>query len=533
MLLDQFFHARPITTPAATPTTPATKPRASKAPAESEQIETLRARLDSERRKNGGAMSRFDAAQTTDENKNHWAQADGLSATAANSVDVRYRLRTRSRYEVANNGYASRIVRRRANDTIGTGPRLQLSLPETFTVPEFPDNELTTPPDAAQIVEAKWREWCLAINLADKLRTMDRAETTDGESFAVEINNSALPPEGVQLDIRLYEADQVTTPNLTWNTPNHVDGIRFDDAGNPVEYHLLRQHPGDQFTTLNNWDYERIPARRVYHFFEELRPGQKRGIPGLTPGLPLYAIMRRFTLASLLSAEWGACIAGVIENDNSPPQDSEEEADELEVMDKVPIPRNALLTLGGGQKAHAFDSKQPGPGYKEFKSEVLTESGSSISAPRNVSTGSSAEYNYSSGRLDLLPWQDDIGIRRDGRERLFLYRLFRSWYREARLIRGYLPEDLPPVETWTVAWYWDGFASIDPEKDANARAIKKQSGLLTDAEALAEEGKDWREHYRQLAREKAERERLGLPEPTPSTTPKPANQPAPAGVNDA
>ncbi|HUW30645.1 MAG TPA: hypothetical protein VM223_03465, partial [Planctomycetota bacterium] len=47
----------------------------------------------------------YDAAQTTDENRRHWANADALSASAANSLDVRRTVRNRARYEVANNCY--------------------------------------------------------------------------------------------------------------------------------------------------------------------------------------------------------------------------------------------------------------------------------------------------------------------------------------------------------------------------------------------------------------------------------------------
>ncbi len=70
--------------------------------------------------------AKFDAAQTTDENRRHWANADLLSPDAAASMDVRAILRSRARYEVANNSYARGIVLTLANDTIGTGPRLQM-----------------------------------------------------------------------------------------------------------------------------------------------------------------------------------------------------------------------------------------------------------------------------------------------------------------------------------------------------------------------------------------------------------------------
>ena len=70
--------------------------------------------------------SRYDAAATTQENRRHWAYADLLSAGAANGPQVRRVLRSRARYEVANNSYARGIALTLANDCVGTGPILQM-----------------------------------------------------------------------------------------------------------------------------------------------------------------------------------------------------------------------------------------------------------------------------------------------------------------------------------------------------------------------------------------------------------------------
>ena len=85
--------------------------------------------------------ARYDAAVSNDENRRHWANADNLSANAANSPLVRRLLRNRSRYEVANNSYARGIVSTLANDVIGTGPRLQM---------------LTDNADANRFIEQEW-----------------------------------------------------------------------------------------------------------------------------------------------------------------------------------------------------------------------------------------------------------------------------------------------------------------------------------------------------------------------------------------
>ena len=70
--------------------------------------------------------AKFDSAQTTSDNRRHWANADHLAADAAANPEVGRILRSRARYEVPNSSYARGIVLTLANDVTGTGPRLQM-----------------------------------------------------------------------------------------------------------------------------------------------------------------------------------------------------------------------------------------------------------------------------------------------------------------------------------------------------------------------------------------------------------------------
>ncbi len=157
------------------------------------------------------ACARFDSAQTTPDNRKHWANADHLSADAAASPEVRRTLRNRARYEVANNSYARGIVLTLANDVIGTGPRLQMLLGDGL-------DDAGDQPTPNQTIEREFAAWAKAIDLPGKLRTMRQARAQDGEAFALLFNNGNLDSP-VKLDIRLIEADQVTTPGLLRTTP--------------------------------------------------------------------------------------------------------------------------------------------------------------------------------------------------------------------------------------------------------------------------------------------------------------------------
>jgi lambda family phage portal protein len=356
--------------------------------------------------------ARYDAAQTTAENARHWAMADALSADSAASADVRKKLRERARYEVANNSYAKGIVLTIANDCIGTGPRLQL---------------LTDNAEVNRAVEAAFAEWSRAINLAEKLRTMRMAKATDGETFAVLTANPMIDSP-VALDVQLVEADRVASPTMSiWPTASDIDGIMLDAWGNPQTYTVLRQHPGD----LLAWktQYDMVPAESVIHWFRSDRPGQHRGVPEITPALPLFAQLRRYTLAVIAAAETAADFAAVLFTDA--PANGEAEA--LEPMDVVELEKRMATVLPDGWKLGQIEAPAAGDQLREFKREILNEIARCLNMPYNIAACNSSGYNYASGRLDHQTYFKAIRVEQAHLAEVVLDRIFAAWLDEAML----------------------------------------------------------------------------------------------------
>ncbi|MEP0848347.1 MAG: phage portal protein [Phycisphaerae bacterium] len=447
-----------------------------------------------------GLRARYDAAQTTPENRRHWANADGLSADAALSPEVRRLLRNRARYEVANNSYAKGIVLTLANYVVGTGPRLQM---------------LTDDPEANRIVEQEFARWAKAIGLAHKLRTMRIAQCESGECFGLLVSNpgmaraSSAAAVPVTLDLRLIEADQVATPfGVLAPEEKAVDGIIFDGFGNPVAYYVLRSHPGDPRawrTGIN--DYDLMPAESVIHLFRAERPGQSRGIPEITPALPLFAMLRRYTLAVLGAAEQAALPSGVIYTDA--PADAE--ASNVEPMDTVEMDRGTWLTMPYGWKINQVRAEQPTTVYGDFKHEVINEIARCLNMPFNIAAGNSSGYNYASGRLDHQAFFKAIRIDQAYLGDVVLDRVLEAWLSEAALIEGYLPQSLRTRDAaFPHQWFWDGFEHVDPAKEASAQATRLASHTTTLAAEYARAGLDWESELRQRAREVALLRELGL-----------------------
>lgn len=451
--------------------------------------------------------ARYDAAMSTAENRRHWLNADGLSANAANSPEVRRILRNRTRYEVANNSYARGIVLTLANDCVGTGPRLQM---------------LTADDAANRIVEREFMAWADAVGLPEKLRTMRMAKAQDGEAFALLGSNPALKSR-VTLDLRLKEAEQVATPRFSPLAWGAVDGIVFDAFGNPAEYHLLRQHPGD-LRNLGFLEFDPYPAKAIVHYFRADRPEQARGLPELMPALPLFAQLRRYTLAVIAAAESAADFAGILYTD-APPNG---EADAVEPMDTIELERRMLVTMPGGWKMGQIHAEQPATTYGEFKHEILNEIARCLNMPFNVAAGNSSGYNYASGRLDHQTYFKSIRVEQSHLEAAVLDRILAAWLDEAVLIEGYLPQALRHRNAaFPHQWFWDGQEHVDPAKEANAQATRLGSNTTTLADEYARKGQDWETQLRQRARELALMQELGIPAnpnaPAPAMTPTGAN----------
>jgi lambda family phage portal protein len=452
--------------------------------------------------------ARFDAAQTTADNQRHWSNADGLSADGAASADVRKTLRNRSRYEVANNSYARGIVTTLANDVVGTGPRLQM---------------LTDDDNGNGIIETEFMNWASQIHLAQKLRTMRMTRASDGEAFGIlSINRNLNCP--VKLDLRLVEADQVTTPWSVFSLqssaaspkPNSqslkptVDGIEFDEFGNPANYFVLKNHPGSM-SNAAYYEYSTIDADSMVHWFRADRPGQSRGIPEITPALPLFAQLRRYTLAVIAAAETAADFAAVLYTDSP----ANGEAANLEPMDVVQLEKRMATTLPDGWKLGQIEAHQPTTTYGEFKNQILNEIARCLNMPFNIAACNSSGYNYASGRLDHQTYYKSIRVDQADMAMVILDRILQAWLDEAILISDYLPLSWRTIMSRCRAtpchqWFWDGTEHVDPAKEAKAQQMRLANHTTTLADEYAKQGKDWEVELRQRAREKQLMDELGI-----------------------
>jgi len=448
--------------------------------------------------------AKYDAAESSDDRR-HWANADAFAADAALSPMVRRTLRNRARYERANNSWLAGISGSVAASLIGTGPRLQLDSGSA---------------DLDRMVERSFFDWGWQIDLPGKLRTMREALVVDGEAFAMMISNPRLP--GVQLDLRLVEAEMVATPTMVTapsvtTDGSTVDGIEFDQVGNVIAYQVLTYHPGANYH-VNSLSFQRVPAGQMIHWFRAQRPGQHRGVPEVAPALRLFGQLRRYTDAVIAAAETAADFAAFIHS-NSPAA----EVDEIEAFAEMPIEKRAMVTLPEGWNVSQLKAEQPTTQYPAFVRQILNEIARCLQIPFNVAALNSSEYNYASSRMDWQIAGMHERVDRDHIERAMLDRVLAAWVNEASLA-GVLPDGLPPFSEWNWAWQWDGKDHVDPNKEATAAETRLKTHTTTLAAEYAKQGKQWDVELRQRAAEIALQRELGLPIETAPSVNAPMDQ---------
>lgn len=426
----------------------------------------------------------YDAAQTTDENAKHWRWADDLSAAEANSLHVRQTLRSRSRYEcLQSNSFAKGMVCTLANDFITTGPSLQI---------QWSDRK-----ELALRLEKQFAAWAKRVRLVRKLRTARLAKAVDGECFIVASNNPRIRGP-VKLDLQLVEADQISTPGWTDGAldPQAVDGIKFDQWGNPTVYHQLQYHPGDR-SAMGHWEKpNRLDPDHVIHMFNHDRPGQVRGVPEVTPALPLFAMARRYTLATVLAAETAADFVAILQTQASA-FDNVEQAPQ-DPFESVDIDRGMMTALPYGYDLSQLKAEQPTTTYVEFRNALLQEIARCLHMPTNKARGDSSGYNYSSARMDHQIYYHAIETERCDWEVECLDRIFEWWLDELLLSSNEFRGQLPPVEELPHRWTWKPPVSVNPMQDARANLMLIDAELLTEREYLISQGMDPETHFAEI-----------------------------------
>lgn len=447
----------------------------------------------------------YDAEQTTDENRKHWANARERTPKQTNTPQTRKKLRERCRYEWENNCYMSGLVSTLAIDLIGyTGPNLQV-LSE--------DAELNT------YIESQWVKWSTseAVNLPSKLRVLDETKRVEGEGFLLLTFDAYTESKtGISLNVVNISPARVCDGANWYSDSNEYrdilddegikigsrrvvndDGVVVDGTtGRPIEFKVTPTVDDyNAFDKINNRP-ETVDARYMLQWFTPRRPGQFRGVCELSPALPLYAQLRRYGLATLSAAEIAAMFAGVMTTPVPPGEDPPQLATNL----KIEIERGSLIALPEGSEPHQFKPEQPTQSYEMFENVILRQIGRTLNVPFGIVAGDSSKYNYSSARMDYGDYEEKGNHDKGQLNIRILNPVYYEFLLELATIDKRVKKGMKEGTLYHT-WQYAKRPSADPVKDAEAEDKRLRNGTITYAEIYASRGLDYEEQWDQRAKE--------------------------------
>lgn len=320
---------------------------------------------------------------------------------------------------------------------------------------------------------------------------------TDGEFLAIHRRGY---PNRWGYALQIIDADQLdeTMNRQASGVQNEVRlGVEIDRDGRPIAYHFWSGHPAD--SGMKSRQRVRVLAQDVVHVFEQMRPGQTRGIPWLTPVMLRMKLLDRFDQAHAVAAGVAAAKPFWFT------QDAEVYDPEAEKVDAEAIEMEVQPGMGGllppGVGVEFFDAKFPSTNYGEYQKASLRAISSGAGMAYNTFANDLEGISYSSLRGGVLAERDLFRRKHVWAEEHFHCPIYGVWLEQASLTRAIrLPSE--DLAEWSDARFFGrGWDWVDPLKDIAAFKEELALGLNTLSNAARERGRDFEENLAERAME--------------------------------
>jgi len=458
----------------------------------------------------------------------NWMPGSG-SANADTAYDLP-EMRSRSRDLVRNTMPAGGAINTMVTHVIGTGLSLQPSIDfEGLKISEEAAREWQADVKRRFVMWAKSTDCDMARtqNFYGLQKLAFRSFLESGDVFAL-LPSVSDRSTGNSFAVQLIEADRVCNPGYAADTETMSGGVEFDPYnGAPQRYWIANRHPGDMFRSNIKWYGYAVfgsdtGRRNVLHMFDQLRPGQARGVPILSSVIEPIKQLGDFTAAELSAAVIAGSFAVFTHMDHEAFQDLFEDGDTKDAYLNNAMKWDGTIESGKatnllpGESVDSFNPDRPNSGFDPFFIAIMRQVGMLIEVPVEVLM-MHYQSSYSASRAALLQLWRMVRVRRDWKARVFCQPIYEDWLADeismGRIEAPGFFSDPLRMHMWSSAeWIGDGPGSIDPVKDVTAAEKRVSLGISTlDTESIAYDGTDYETKHRQQVRERGMRKRDGLP----------------------
>jgi lambda family phage portal protein len=437
-------------------------------------------------------------------------------------------LRTTARSLEQNFDIASGVLDVLVNNTVGPGitPEPQALLPSGEPAEQF-NRELLR----------LWDDWIHSPEVTRQLdyyslqRLIARTFFRDGEGFAQKImgivptldHNTIVP-----YSLEALEPDFVPV-DLNEPSANIVQGVRLNAWGQPTEYRVFKQHPGDDHLAGLAADTKGIPAARMIHVKLMKRLHQVRGVSVLASVMNRFDDIKEIDESERVAARVAAAMAAYVKKGTPELY----EGGPVDPATGQPVARSMEFAPGmvfddlmPGEDIASIQSNRPNNALIPFRDSQLRSAAGGVGASFS---SISKNYNgtYSAQRQELVEGYANYRA-------ISGYLVFRLcqpvWdgFIDACLLSGAVNrQGIDMATVYDVSHTVPPMPWIDPVKEVEASKIAEDRGYTSRQRIVRQRGDNPDQINREIRQDMPNRELLGLPAlGTNSAAPRPA-EPAP------
>ncbi|MBF0623025.1 MAG: phage portal protein [Magnetococcales bacterium] len=414
-------------------------------------------------------------------------RASNADADTALSGDLE-ELRNQSNRLIRNEPLATGAIRTAVNSVIGPGLRLQSNINRRLVGLDADQAEAWQ-----RKAEDLFTVWANSTDcditktntFAGLQALVFRSKLVSGDCFSLLSDRAGGHP--FDLAVQVVEGHRVSTPRGEKDGPQLNQGVEKDQHGAPVAYHVSTMHPGSAHNR-NKADWVRIPVRQasrrvMLHHYQQLRPGQTRGEPFLSPVIYAFSQLGDYTKAELEAAVVSAFYTVFLKSEEleadeladgiKQTADAEAKAAGLDVgNNEVHLKRGGVTVLGPEESIEIANPGRPNALFDPFVNAIIMQIGAGLGIPQEVLT-KSFKASYSAAKAALQEAWQVFNTWRHWMADSFCRPVYEAFITEQVLTgRLYAPGFLtdPIVRRGYLGSTWIGspMPQLDPLKEAQA-----------------------------------------------------------------
>lgn len=431
----------------------------------------------------------------------------------------RNRVTDRAEDLIANNSHATSIVDSTTLNVVGGTGLMPQSRPN-YKILGITETQAQDIADQAEYWFNVWAKQAGAEGetFSDIQYVTVRSLIGRGEYLNLPVSLATGPNRDFNFALQVLDSRRLRTPyNMTGDLTIR-DGIKLGTYCERLSYFVADPDDGKLTTFLTNQHFAEVPAwvghrPGIFHGFVKKDPEQVRGLSALAPCMKLFRdyddYMDFEVVGAILAASFPVFIT-TPEGDD--PEDHIGEATldgslENPIKYKEYTPGQVMYGAPG-QEPKILKSERPGNSFPVFVETLLRAIGAATGLPYEIVAKDFSKTNYSSARAALLEayrvfcFYQTLLVNHHNQptwEMVFE----ESWLRgRIRLPKG-APDFYQARAAYTNAkWIPPRRGAIDPVKEVAAGKEEIVSLMGSMADWYAEQGEDWQEQLRQIARER-------------------------------